>query len=88
MAHLYQMEVMPEFRRSGTGRLLLDAAIDGPRRAGAFRLDLDVTCGDTPAVWLYARAGFKASGDPEPLRSGSALMKQPMRRLLLGKCVE
>lgn len=85
LAHVYQLWVVPEFRRLGTGRLLLDAVIDWARRAGVRRLELDVTCGDGPAARLYAQAGFKVAGDPEPLRSGSALMKQPMRLLLWGE---
>jgi ribosomal protein S18 acetylase RimI-like enzyme len=87
VANLYQLWVVPEFRRLGTGRLLLDAVIRWARRAGARRVELDVACGDSPAMRLYARAGFEAAGDPEPLRPGSALMKQAMRLRLFAERV-
>lgn len=81
-ANVYQMWVAPEARGHGVGRLLLDGVVDWARRAGAQLVELNVTCGDTPARRMYERAGFEAVGDPEPLRSGSQLMKQPMRLLL------
>ncbi|MFZ6647803.1 GNAT family N-acetyltransferase [Undibacterium sp. TJN25] len=48
------------------------------RRRSARCVQLGVVCGDTPAVRLYAREGFKIAGEIEPLRPGSAFMSQPM----------
>ena len=79
VAHLFQVWVAPEHRGCGAGRMLLEAAVTWARTIGAQHLALDVTCGDTAAVRLYARAGFRAVGDPEPLRPGSPVMVQPMR---------
>lgn len=79
VASLYQMWVAPEARGRGVGRLLLDAVTEWARAAGARELRLAVTCGDTPATRLYARAGFLPAGEPEPIRPGSELLGQPMR---------
>ena len=77
-AHLYQMWVATERRGLGVGRKLLDAVIDWARLRGTRRVELGVTCGISPARVLYASAGFKPIGEPEPLRPGSALMAQSM----------
>jgi len=78
VARLYQVWVAPEHRGRGIARLMLDAVNDWARAAGCRRLSLDVTLGDGPAARLYSRAGFVPSGEPEPLRPGSPLTKQPM----------
>ena len=84
VAHLYQLWVAPEHRGHGVARRLLDAAVAWARAAGAHTLALDVTCGDTPAMRLYSRAGCRPAGDPQPLRPGSPLRVQPLR-LTLGR---
>lgn len=81
-ADLFQMWVEPAFRRLGVARALLEAAAAWARAADARALVLSVTCGDSPARRLYEDAGFAPAGDPEPLRPGSALRAQPMRRAL------
>ena len=82
VAHLYQMWVAPSYRRLGVGRMLLEAVIAWAKAANACYLALGVTCGDSPAMRLYVRAGFEPVGDPEPLRPGSELLAQPMRLTL------
>lgn len=77
--HVYQVWVAPEHRGRGVGQALLDAMIEWARAAGARQISLEATCGNTPAMRLYTRAGFLPVGDPEPLRPGSPLMKQGMR---------
>lgn len=84
MAHLYQMWVAPAHRGRGIGRELLDAVIEWARAAGARAVELGVTCGNTPASRLYARAGFVPASDPGPLRPGSTLLAQPMRLVIEG----
>jgi GNAT superfamily N-acetyltransferase len=79
VAHLFQMWVDPAFRGAGAGGKLLETAIAWAAGAGARAVLLRVTCGDTPATRLYARAGFAPAGDPEPIRPGSALLAQPLR---------
>lgn len=82
VAHLFQVWVAPEYRGRGIARMLIDAVTAWAREAGARRMALDVTCGDSAAMRLYRRAGFRPCGDPQPLRPGSTLLKQPMRLAL------
>jgi GNAT superfamily N-acetyltransferase len=78
-AHVYQMWVAPSHRGLGAGQLLLNAVIGWATAAGVSWIALGVTCGDTAAMRLYSRAGFKPVGEPAPLRPGSPLLAQPMR---------
>jgi GNAT superfamily N-acetyltransferase len=80
VAYLYQMWVAPEFRRLGAGRMLLGAIVTWAKAANACCVKLGVTCGDSPAMHLYAGTG--AVGEPEPLRPRSELLSQPMRLVL------
>jgi ribosomal protein S18 acetylase RimI-like enzyme len=84
-AHLYQMWVDPRFRRLGAGQMLLNEIIAWATAANAHYLDLGVLCGDSAARRLYSQAGFKAVGEPEPLRPGSTLLLQSMRLDFRGK---
>jgi len=81
-AHVYQMWVAPNSRGQGCGSMLLDALITWAREANAQSVVLRATCGDTPAMRLYTRAGFKPEGEPQPLRPGSTVLAQPMRLVL------
>jgi GNAT superfamily N-acetyltransferase len=85
VANLYQMWVDPGYRGRGTGGMLLDAVVSWARDAGARLLALGVTCGDTPAMRLYARAGFHRVGEPAPIRPGSPLLGQSMQLELRGR---
>jgi ribosomal protein S18 acetylase RimI-like enzyme len=76
---IYQMWVATEFRGRGLGRLLLRTAVAWARSQGAHSVRLGVTCGETPAVGLYMAEGFMPVGGPEPLRSGSQVLAQPMQ---------
>jgi RimJ/RimL family protein N-acetyltransferase len=59
-AGLYQMYTVPEHRRLGCGRQLVEAVMDHARRqAGLEELILAVTIGNTAAELLYLRAGFR-----------------------------
>jgi GNAT superfamily N-acetyltransferase len=82
VANLYQMWVAPSYRGLGAGQMLLEVVIAWARAANMCYLALGVTCGDSPAMRLYVRAGFKPVGEPEPLRAGSELLAQPMRLAL------
>jgi len=82
VANLYQMWVAPNYRGRGAGQMLLESVIAWARVAKVCYLALSVTCGDSPAMRLYVRAGFKPVGEPEPLRPGSELLAQPMRLAL------
>ena len=77
-AHVFQMWVAPECRGQGQGAELLATIIGWSREANARRVVLSVAFGNSPAQRLYARAGFKALGDPESIRPGSTSLSQPM----------
>lgn len=76
--NIFQMWVAPEARGRGYGSALLNAAIHWARQYGAHIAKLGVTCGDTPAVRLYRRAGFRDVGAKEPIREGSEVLAQTM----------
>lgn len=82
LANVYQMWIAPTHRGLGAGRLLLDTIIAWAKAAHVRCLALGVTCGDSSATRLYMRAGFTPVGEPEPLRSGSSLLAQPMQMQL------
>jgi GNAT superfamily N-acetyltransferase len=79
LANLYQMWVAPDYRRNGLGRVLLETVIAWAKEKDVHHLDLGVTYRESPAMRLYQRLGFEATGKPEPLRPGSHLLCQSMR---------
>ena len=66
----------PRVRR--LGRTLIEAVKEWAIAAGYPRLGLGVTTTNEPAIALYERLGFIATGDRYPLRAGSDLMFQIM----------
>jgi GNAT superfamily N-acetyltransferase len=76
--NLYQMWVAPEYRGQGLGRMLLRAAIDWARARHAHAMHLGARRGDTPAMRLYTREGFRPLCHGEPLRPGSSPLFQDM----------
>jgi menaquinone-dependent protoporphyrinogen IX oxidase/ribosomal protein S18 acetylase RimI-like enzyme len=79
VVHLYQVWVAPVARGRGAGRMLVQAVIAWAAAQGARAVELEVTCGDTPAVRLYNLLGFRPIGEPGLLRPGSPLQSQNMR---------
>lgn len=61
-AELLAMGVVPERRRSGAGRALVDAACASARAAGAAAMFLEVRADNAAAQALYSGAGFAAVG--------------------------
>jgi ribosomal protein S18 acetylase RimI-like enzyme len=57
-AYLSDFGVVPEFRRRGIGRRLMDSFLEEARRTGAPRLTLAADAAN-PAVRLYEGAGFR-----------------------------
>ena len=59
-AGLYQMYTVPQYRRLGLGRQLVDAVIEYAQGiTGLEELILAVTIGNTAAEQLYLQAGFR-----------------------------
>jgi ribosomal protein S18 acetylase RimI-like enzyme len=56
---LYDLFVVPEHRKSGTGRALLLVAEEQAHRAGKSRMDLTTAKTNLPAQALYAAMGWK-----------------------------
>jgi GNAT superfamily N-acetyltransferase len=77
--NLFQVWVAPESRGHGVAAALLDASLVWARATGALEMQLGVVCGNDAARRLYERAGFRATGEPEPQRPGSSRMEQMMR---------
>jgi GNAT superfamily N-acetyltransferase len=66
---LVSMWTAPTARRTGTGRLLMQAVLDWAASAGASEVGLWVTRGNEPAQRLYEAMGFTETGDFQPLPS-------------------
>lgn len=84
VVEIFQVWVAPESRGQGIAAHLLRAAVRWARGKQAATVRLGVTQGDTPAVRLYLREGFRNLGEPEPLRPGSELLSQTMCLMLAG----
>ena len=87
VAKLYQVWVHPNYRRLGAGQLLLEAVTSWATGKQADLLELGGTCGDTPAVRLYTRAGFEPVGQPRPIRPGAESLGQQMQLKLKRRAV-
>jgi ribosomal-protein-alanine N-acetyltransferase len=61
-AEILTIGVLPDRRRSGAGRRLLDAAMDAASAAGARRLFLEVAVDNAAAIGLYRAVGFADQG--------------------------
>jgi ribosomal protein S18 acetylase RimI-like enzyme len=78
--HVGAMWVDPAARGAGLGRRLLEAACAALRARGCWRILLDVTDTNAPAIALYRSAGFELTGGAKPLRDGSTLRNLEMAR--------
>lgn len=79
IVEVFQVWVAPEARGRGIASALMREATGWARSRKARAVTLGVTKGDTPAVRLYLREGFRDTGEPAPLRPGSPLLSQAMR---------
>lgn len=70
---IISMWVAPELRGRRVGEALLDAVLAEARTAGARKLQLWVTTGNSGALALYTRRGFVPTGRTEPLLSDPQL---------------
>lgn len=76
---LVSMWTDPSVRRSGVGRLLVEAVVGWARSLGAERVDLWVARGNTAAENLYRAMGFAETGDYQPLPSDPCREELRMR---------
>lgn len=61
-AELLSIALLPDLRRRGGGRLLLDALMERSAASGAARLFLEVAIDNAAALALYRGAGFREAG--------------------------
>ena len=73
------MWVHPDSRRRGVAQALLRAVALWARERGADMLHLHVTEINTPAIMLYERLGFHASGETAPLAHTPTVREQHMQ---------
>jgi GNAT superfamily N-acetyltransferase len=78
--HLVAMWVDPVRRRQGTGRALVDAIVQWATEEEAPRVRLWITETNEAAAALYKRAGFRATGERQPLPSHPHLWEYEMDR--------
>lgn len=60
--HITNVAVDPDFRRTGIGRALLAALLEGLSGAGAMAATLEVRRGNAAAIALYEAFGFTVEG--------------------------
>jgi [ribosomal protein S18]-alanine N-acetyltransferase len=89
-AQLLNLSVVPEARRMGLGRALLQQFIDDARRLYADQLFLEVRVSNLPAIALYEAAGFAAiarrvayypPSHPGAAREDALVMRCPLNML-------
>jgi GNAT superfamily N-acetyltransferase len=83
-AHLVSMWVAPERRRAGVATAMVDSILDWSRLQQAQSVELWVTETNEPARCLYARCGFVASGERQPLPSDHRIDEIQMRLAIAG----
>lgn len=58
-SEIITIAVLPEFRRNGIGRGLMQAAMAAAKSFGAEQMFLEVACNNKAAIALYRSLGFK-----------------------------
>ena len=76
MSEVGGMWVYPAYRRVGIGRALLNAALGWSRGNQAREVSLVVVASNTPAITLYASAGFQADGAPFEATHAEVLLQR------------
>ncbi len=79
LLNIHDLAVRPEFRGTGLGRALLDAAEDEARERGCCKLTLEVQEDNTRARSVYRAFGFDdfVIGDSGPTRFLSKPLEPP-----------
>jgi GNAT superfamily N-acetyltransferase len=82
-AHLVSMWTAPTHRRLGVGALLVNAAENWARGAGAKTMSLMVTSHNPSAQVFYERLGFLLTGATEPWPNDPSFFEREMSLRLL-----
>lgn len=83
--HVVSFWVAPDQRGRGVAGALLTSVIDWAREGGAHLVTLWVVDGNEPATRLYARHGFRPTGERQPV-PGSASSIESKLALHLSPC--
>lgn len=78
---IWGMWTAPEARGHGHGRALVSWLLDWALAHSISTVELHVTEGNDPARRLYESCGFVGTGEWEPLREGSDLKIELLRRV-------
>jgi GNAT superfamily N-acetyltransferase len=79
-AQLVSMWTAPTHRKSGVGRILVDAVSYWARLRGVRTLNLMVVSKNDAAILFYHRLGFVITGRTEPYPNDPALIEYEMER--------
>lgn len=71
-AYIMNIAVLPEFRRQGIARALLNKAIEGARERNCEFITLEVRESNLPAISLYESSGFVKAGKRKNFYSAPA----------------
>ena len=82
VGQLISMWVAPEVRRSGVGRLLIDAIVAWAAERGVRTITLMVTSVNDGAMEFYRRLGFERTGRTEPYPNDPAVVEYEMVRVV------
>ena len=77
---VWGMWTAPEARRRGHARALLTWLVEHAQSQGVTTVELHVTEGNDGARWLYQQCGFVPTAEWTPLREGSDLRIELLRR--------
>jgi predicted GNAT family acetyltransferase len=83
-AALVGVWIDPAHRGHGGGAALVEAVAAWARSRGKEHLELWVTAGNMPAITIYERAGFRPTGETEPLPHTPSVREMRMVRSLQG----
>jgi ribosomal protein S18 acetylase RimI-like enzyme len=82
VGQLISMWVAPEARRSGVGRMLIDAIVVWAAERGVKTIKLMVTSVNDGAMEFYRRNGFAMTGKTEPYPNDDRLIEYEMVRVI------
>jgi len=79
-AQLVSMWTAPTHRKSGVGRLLVDAVLNWAKSRNVRTLSLMVVGNNEPAIRFYERLSFARTGRTEPYPNDTAILEYEMSR--------
>jgi ribosomal protein S18 acetylase RimI-like enzyme len=82
-AQIISMWVDPRFRRTGVGKMLIDAVVDWARLRAVRELNLMVTSVNDGAIVFYERIGFKRTGKTAVYPNDATITEYEMARPVL-----